>query len=97
MNMCFIVLQTKKKKKKKKNSLNRIEEDLAHARAAILEAVRSRNYTSQQKEDFIPRGAVYRNPYAFHQLSLIYYENRIYYITGFYVFIELIYVFILPN
>ena len=49
--------------------LERIEGGLARARAAIREAVRSSNYTSQKKENFIPRGAVYRNPYAFHQLS----------------------------
>ncbi|KAL6331023.1 hypothetical protein AAG906_009451 [Vitis piasezkii] len=51
----------------KMSPLERIEGGLARARAAIREAVRSSNYTSQKKENFIPRGAVYRNPYAFHQ------------------------------
>ncbi|KAL6330984.1 hypothetical protein AAG906_009412 [Vitis piasezkii] len=49
------------------STTTRIEGGLARARAAIREAVRSSNYTSQKKENFIPRGAVYRNPYAFHQ------------------------------
>ncbi|KAL5722093.1 xylogalacturonan beta-1,3-xylosyltransferase [Ranunculus cassubicifolius] len=48
-------------------SLDRIENGLAQARAAIREAVRTRNYTSPKYETFIPRGPVYRNPYAFHQ------------------------------
>ncbi|KAF9613834.1 hypothetical protein IFM89_012366 [Coptis chinensis] len=52
---------------KEKTSLERIEEGLARARTAIREAVRTRNYTSPKHEDFIPRGSVYRNPYAFHQ------------------------------
>ncbi|KAI3995637.1 hypothetical protein MKX01_028358 [Papaver californicum] len=47
--------------------LQRIDNDLARARAAIWKAVRTRNYTSNKVEDFIPRGAIYRNPYAFHQ------------------------------
>ncbi|KAM1809157.1 hypothetical protein ACFX15_025485 [Malus domestica] len=50
-----------------KNSLERIEEDLAEARAAIREAIQSRNYSSEREETFIPRGSVYKNPYAFHQ------------------------------
>ena len=52
-----------------KSSLARIEEDLARARAAIRKAVRSKNYSSDKKEAFIPRGCIYRNPYAFHQLK----------------------------
>ncbi|KAF9600478.1 hypothetical protein IFM89_009393 [Coptis chinensis] len=40
-----------------KSSLEKIEEGLARARAAIREAVRTRNYTSQKEEDFIPRGS----------------------------------------
>ncbi|KAK7832635.1 putative glycosyltransferase, partial [Quercus suber] len=51
----------------KKTSVKRIEEDLAKARAAIREAIQSRNYTSEKEETFIPRGSIYRNPYAFHQ------------------------------
>ncbi|KAI4304208.1 hypothetical protein MLD38_039752 [Melastoma candidum] len=51
----------------KKSSSDRIEEDLAEARAMIREAIRTRNYTSDRDEVFVPRGRVYRNPYAFHQ------------------------------
>ncbi|KAK9130611.1 hypothetical protein Sjap_011098 [Stephania japonica] len=66
-----------KKGKKKRTNLDGIEEGLAHARAAIIEAARFRNCTShlQQKEDFIPTGAVYRNPCAFYQ-SYIEMEKR---------------------
>ncbi|KAG2718850.1 hypothetical protein I3760_03G240000 [Carya illinoinensis] len=52
---------------KKERSLKRVEGELAKARAAIREAIQSRNYTSEKKETFIPRGSIYRNPYAFHQ------------------------------
>ncbi|XP_038697030.1 probable glycosyltransferase At5g20260 [Tripterygium wilfordii] len=52
---------------KKSSSLERIEADLAMARASIREAIRVRNYTSDKEEMFIPRGSVYRNSYAFHQ------------------------------
>ncbi|XP_075650764.1 putative glycosyltransferase At5g20260 [Castanea sativa] len=51
----------------KKNSLKIIEVGLAKARVAIREAIRTRRYMSKKKETFIPRGSVYRNPYAFHQ------------------------------
>ncbi|KAI3414434.1 uncharacterized protein J3R85_016261 [Psidium guajava] len=51
----------------KKSSLEKIEDDLAQARAAIRKAVRSRSYDSDEKETFKPRGNVYRNPYAFYQ------------------------------
>ena len=47
-----------------------MEEGLAKARAAIQEAIRSKNYTSHKKETFIPKGSVYWNSHAFHQLSL---------------------------
>ncbi|KAF9615203.1 hypothetical protein IFM89_022465 [Coptis chinensis] len=40
-----------------KSSLEKIEEGLATARTAIREAVRTRNYTAQKEEDFIPRGS----------------------------------------
>ncbi|KAL9326179.1 hypothetical protein ACSQ67_006824 [Phaseolus vulgaris] len=53
--------------KKKSNSLMRIEEDLAEARAAIRRAIERRNFTSEKEEIFVPRGSVYRNAYAFHQ------------------------------
>ncbi|KAJ8551484.1 hypothetical protein K7X08_021499 [Anisodus acutangulus] len=52
----------------KKNSVHKIEEDLARARAAIWRAIRSRNYTSyKEDQNFIPSGSIYRNSYAFHQ------------------------------
>lgn len=53
--------------KEKMSQLKKIEEGLARARAAIRAAGRSRNYTSENEEVFIPRGVVYRNPYAFQQ------------------------------
>ncbi|KAI3964063.1 hypothetical protein MKW92_014306 [Papaver armeniacum] len=52
---------------KTRTSAERIEDDLASARSAIQKAVRTRNYTSNRVQDFIPRGIIYRNPYAFHQ------------------------------
>ncbi|TYH12412.1 hypothetical protein ES288_A06G065500v1 [Gossypium darwinii] len=52
---------------KRKSSLEKVEEGLAKARAAIREAIIVRNYTSYKKETFVPRGIIYRNPYAFHQ------------------------------
>lgn len=54
-----------------KNSLVRIEQELGEARVAIRRAIKRRNFTiiTSEKEDFIPRGCVYRNAYAFHQLS----------------------------
>ncbi|KAJ8768011.1 hypothetical protein K2173_020951 [Erythroxylum novogranatense] len=53
--------------KKIKSSSEEIEDGLARARAAIREAVVSKNYSSYKKETYIPRGAAYRNPVAFHQ------------------------------
>ncbi|GMN26028.1 hypothetical protein TIFTF001_001156 [Ficus carica] len=50
-----------------KSSVQRIEESLARARAAIRKAIITKNYTSDSEEIYIPRGSVYRNPYAFHQ------------------------------
>ncbi|WOL00498.1 putative glycosyltransferase [Canna indica] len=55
--------------------LGSIEEGLNEARAAIRWAAMSRNYSSKKVEHFIPRGAIYRNPYAFHQ-SYIEMEKR---------------------
>jgi len=53
------------------SSLDRVEESLAEARASIREAILSRNYsTSRRRDVFVPRGSIYRNPHAFHQLSL---------------------------
>ena len=57
---------------KKKTSLRMIEASLAEARASIRNAVRWKNFTSEKKETYIPRGSIYRNPYAFHQLSFSY-------------------------
>ncbi|KAK2644906.1 hypothetical protein Ddye_020101 [Dipteronia dyeriana] len=54
---------------KKKSSEYRIEEDLARARAAIHKAIQSKNYLSEKEETFVPKGPIYRNSYAFHQLS----------------------------
>ncbi|XP_062078151.1 probable glycosyltransferase At5g20260 isoform X2 [Humulus lupulus] len=58
--------QTAKKIIKKSRS-EKIEYDLAQARAAIHEAIVSRSFKSDKNESFIPRGSVYRNAYAFHQ------------------------------
>ncbi|KAK2965439.1 hypothetical protein RJ640_017079 [Escallonia rubra] len=52
-------------------SLERVEEDLARARAEIHTAIRLQNYrSSKDQERFIPRGSIYRNSYAFHQSHL---------------------------
>ncbi|KAJ9163055.1 hypothetical protein P3X46_022770 [Hevea brasiliensis] len=52
-----------------RSSLEKIEQGLARARAAIREAIRSRNFTSSENhtDTFIPSGSIYLNPYAFHQ------------------------------
>ncbi|WJZ98177.1 hypothetical protein VitviT2T_016722 [Vitis vinifera] len=59
--------EIRKRLREKMSRLERIEEGLARARAEIRRAIRTRNYTSEKDEAFIPRGDVYRNPYAFHQ------------------------------
>ncbi|KAK6248344.1 hypothetical protein QUC31_019909 [Theobroma cacao] len=56
---------------RKKGRSERVEADLASARVAIREAIRTRNYTSYKEEKFIPRGCMYRNEYAFHQLNVV--------------------------
>ncbi|KAK4802182.1 hypothetical protein SAY86_000385 [Trapa natans] len=56
-----------KKKMSSGSSLEKTEADLAQARAAIRRAIRTRNYTSDRKETYVPAGSVYRNPLAFHQ------------------------------
>ncbi|KAI3454219.1 hypothetical protein Pfo_010882 [Paulownia fortunei] len=53
--------------KQNNGNMERLEQGLARARAAIREAGRRRS--------FIPRGSIYRNPYAFHQ-SYIEMEKR---------------------
>ncbi|XP_011017849.1 PREDICTED: probable glycosyltransferase At5g20260 [Populus euphratica] len=50
-----------------KRGREKIEDGLARARAAILDAARMRNYTSYKEGTYIPKGVIYRNPYAFHQ------------------------------
>ena len=57
--------------KKKEEGLMRIEEDLAEARMAIKRAIETRNFSSDKEESFTPKGRVYRNAYAFHQLSFL--------------------------
>ncbi|PON59478.1 Exostosin-like [Trema orientale] len=51
----------------KRTSSERIEYDLAKARAAIREAIVSRSFKAEKNESFVPRGSIYRNAYAFHQ------------------------------
>ncbi|KAI3468004.1 hypothetical protein Pfo_024667 [Paulownia fortunei] len=63
------------KQVQKNGNMGRLEAGLARARAAIVEAGRRRSYTSYKNESFIPRGSIYRNPYAFHQ-SYIEMEKR---------------------
>ncbi|KAJ6331896.1 hypothetical protein OIU76_010300 [Salix suchowensis] len=53
--------------KKNKTGFERIEEGLAAARVAIHRAIRSQNSSSYEKGSYVPRGAMYRNQYAFHQ------------------------------
>ncbi|KAB5551899.1 hypothetical protein DKX38_009210 [Salix brachista] len=55
---------------KMKTGFESIEDGLARARDAILRAIRSRNSSSYKKGSYITRGVIYRNQYAFHQLSL---------------------------
>ncbi|KAJ9688743.1 hypothetical protein PVL29_014410 [Vitis rotundifolia] len=59
----------RKRFREKMSHVERIEEGLARARAAMHRPIQTRNYTSEKEETFIRRGDVYRNPYAFHQLS----------------------------
>ncbi|OIW19535.1 hypothetical protein TanjilG_06990 [Lupinus angustifolius] len=54
-------------KQKRNSSIARIEADLAEARAAIRKAIQMRNFTSDKKEIYVPKGNVYKNSYAFHQ------------------------------
>ncbi|KAF3496088.1 hypothetical protein DY000_02057247 [Brassica cretica] len=54
---------------KKRSNLERIEEELRKARVAIRRAVKLKNYTSNEDMTYIPTGQIYRNSFAFHQLS----------------------------
>ncbi|KAI3887407.1 hypothetical protein MKW92_050793 [Papaver armeniacum] len=61
--------------------LNKIEEGLKRARYAILRAARTRNLTNsdskeEEEEEFVSRGSIYINPYAFYQ-SHIEMEKRL--------------------
>ncbi|CAN0918592.1 Probable glycosyltransferase At5g20260 [Linum grandiflorum] len=53
--------------KNEDTNMIKIEQDLARSRAAIGQAIRTKSFKSYKEEDFIPRGPVYRNPYAFQQ------------------------------
>ncbi len=64
-----------------KSSTERIEEELAKARAAIHKAINNQNYTSNKEEIYIPTGCVYRNAYAFHQLSFEIYKYLLFLVT----------------
>lgn len=55
--------------RQKRSNLERREEELRKARAAIRRAVKFKNYTSNEKVIYIPTGQIYRNSFAFHQLS----------------------------
>lgn len=58
-----------------------VEERLSRARAAIHEAGRMRIYNMPWRfldRSFIPRGDVYRNPYAFYQLRAIFFLSYIF-------------------
>ncbi|XP_068638039.1 probable glycosyltransferase At5g20260 [Aristolochia californica] len=67
-------VESKTERHEKDRNLERIEMGLAMARLNIREAILRRNFSSK-KEKFVPRGAVYRNPFAFHQ-SYIEMEKR---------------------
>ena len=61
-----------------KSRTERIEEDLAKARAAIQKAINNQNYTSDDKIEFyVPEGCVYRNAKAFHQLSSFFFKETL--------------------
>lgn len=55
--------------RKNLTSLERIEDGLARARASIQEAILSTTAVNE-KQSFVPKGDIYLNPHAFHQLSL---------------------------
>lgn len=59
---------------KKKSGLEEIEVGLSRARASIRRAVITRNYASYKEECYLPRGAIYRNAYSFHQLRKLHHD-----------------------
>lgn len=66
----YIYVYDLHQQRKKSCSVEEIEEDLGRARSAIWRAIRSKNYTCyKEDQNFIPSGSIYRNSYAFHQLS----------------------------
>ncbi|XP_062103010.1 probable glycosyltransferase At5g11130 [Humulus lupulus] len=69
LNTSTVVINTTVTQMKRKNidKYEKMEAGLARARAAIRKAARTRTYTSYKEESFVPRGAAYLNPYAFHQ------------------------------
>lgn len=52
---------------KKLSNLDKIEVDLAQARATILYAIQSQNYSFEGQQTFVSRGSIYRNPNAFYR------------------------------
>jgi xylogalacturonan beta-1,3-xylosyltransferase len=53
---------------KRRSNLEKREEELRKARAAIRRAVRFKNCTSNEEViTYIPTGQIYRNSFAFHQ------------------------------
>lgn len=67
----FVVFMITQMKRKSSDQFEKREESLARARAAIKKAARTRTYTSYKEESYVPRGSVYINPYAFHQLRFV--------------------------
>ncbi|KAI5669571.1 hypothetical protein M9H77_19424 [Catharanthus roseus] len=51
----------------RRSNISRIEESLGRARAAIRTASQTHRFVSLKNQSFIPRGLIYKNPYAFHQ------------------------------
>lgn len=66
-SLSVIIVYVYAQRNRSSGRLEKIETDLAQARAAIRRAIRTRNYTSDREEKYIPTGSVYRNSFAFHQ------------------------------
>jgi len=61
-------ISTPRRVRRRDTKLERIEHGLSRARAAILEAIRNPSANSlTEDKDYVPRGPVYRNAYAFHR------------------------------